>query len=81
MQLLDAYGVLVYTSGAMPGAVELIDELNRSQKPYFILTNDASKLPTATAKLFQGHGLQIEGHRIITSGSLLPGYFHEQDRL
>jgi len=73
--LLDAYGVLVHTSGALPGAVQLIDTLNRNQKPYYILTNDASKLPATCAERFQGFGLTIAPDRIITSGSLLTDYF------
>jgi len=73
--LLDAYGVLVHTLGALPGAVQLIDTLNRNQKPYYILTNDASKLPTTCADLFHSFGLAIAPDKIITSGSLLVNYF------
>ena len=73
--LLDAYGVLVHAAGALPGAVQFIDTLNRRQKPYYILTNDASKLPASSAELFQGFGLAIEADRVITSGSLLTDYF------
>jgi len=75
--LLDAYGVLIHTSGALPGAAELIAELNRTEKAYFILTNDASKLPRTTAKLFRRFGLAIDAERIITSGALLKAYFSE----
>jgi len=73
--LLDAYGVLVHISGALDGAVELIDELNRTQKPYLILTNDASKLPESCSKRFRGYGLEIDAERIISSGALLKDYF------
>lgn len=73
--LLDAYGVLVHSAGALPGAESLIDTLNRRKKPYYILTNDASKLPSSSAGLFQSFGLAIAPDRIITSGSLLPEYF------
>ena len=41
--LLDAYGVLVHSSGALPGAARLIDSLNLNKKPYYIVTNDADK--------------------------------------
>jgi HAD superfamily hydrolase (TIGR01450 family) len=78
--LLDAFGVLVHSSGTLAGAAELITELNRSAKPYYILTNDASRLPATAAKRFQRMGLAIETDRIITSGSLLKGYF-AQNRL
>ena len=73
--LLDAFGVLVSSSGALPGAAALIDALNRSRKPYYLLTNDASKLPQTAARRFQGYGLEIDPERIITSGSLLKNYF------
>ena len=73
--LLDAYGVLVHTTGALPGAAQFIDTLNRTKKPYYILTNDASKLPATSAELFQSFGLAIAPDSIITSGSLLTDYF------
>lgn len=74
--LIDAYGVLVHTSGALPGAARVIETLNRTSKPYYILTNDASKLPETSARLFQSFGLAIAADKIITSGSLLADYFN-----
>ncbi len=73
--LLDAYGVLVHSSGPLAGATELIRKLNRIAKPYYILTNDASRLPATAAARFQNMGLPIKADRIITSGALLKGYF------
>jgi len=73
--LFDAYGVLVHFSGAMPGAADLIQQLNQSRKSYFILTNDASKLPITAANRYQGYGLDIEAARILTSGALIRDYF------
>jgi HAD superfamily hydrolase (TIGR01450 family) len=73
--LLDAYGVLAHSEGALPGAAELINRLNRTGKPYYMLTNDASMLPTSRARRYQGYGLPIPPERIITSGGLLKGYF------
>lgn len=73
--LLDAYGILVDMQGALPGAQNLIEKLNRMKKPYFILTNDASKLPETSARLFRKFGLDIAPGRIITSGTLLKDYF------
>jgi HAD superfamily hydrolase (TIGR01450 family) len=77
--LLDAYGVLVNDSGAIAGAAELIQMLNRIRKPYYLLTNDASKLPQTAAGRFQGYGLNIAPDRIITSGGLLKNYFKTQN--
>lgn len=73
--LLDAYGVLVNSTGAIPGAAGLIDALNRTCKPYYLLTNDASKLPQTAASRFKSYGLEIDPERIITSGGLLKNFF------
>jgi len=73
--LFDAYGVLVHFSGAMPGAADLIRRLNQSRKSYYILTNDASKLPTTAASRYQGYGLDIDAARILTSGGLIEDHF------
>ncbi len=77
--LIDAYGVLVYQTGALPHASEFIQHLNDTQKSYFIVTNDASRLPEQAAASYMKRGLQAEllPERIITSGSLLIPYFAE----
>jgi HAD superfamily hydrolase (TIGR01450 family) len=77
--LFDAYGVLVHGAGGMPGAAELLGRLNRDGKPYFIVTNDASKLPATAASRYQGFGLPIDASRILTSGMLLAGHFASHD--
>lgn len=73
--LLDAYGVLVHGGGALPGAVEFIDALNRAEKPYYILTNDVAKLPATAAARYRGFGLDLHEERIISAGTLLKNYF------
>ena len=73
--LFDAYGVLVHAGGAMPGARELVQRLERDDKPYYIVSNDASRLPRTTAARYRRFGLPISEERIITSGLLLPAYF------
>lgn len=73
--LLDAYGVLVHSRGAMSGAAARIEQLSRSDKPYYILTNDASKLPEIAAERYRAFGLNIPPARIITSGMLLTQHF------
>ncbi len=75
--LFDAMGVLVHREGPLPGVPELIAALNHRSKPYYVLTNDASKLPVTLAERFNGFGLDIDADRIITSGRLLDGYFRE----
>ncbi len=76
--LLDAYGVLNHHNGPLPGAPELVRHLNRLEKPYFILTNDAARLPETTARQLQGMGIPVPAERIISSGTLLPGYFEQE---
>lgn len=76
--LLDAYGVLLDQQGALPGATELIARLNREQRPYFILTNSASRLPETFAQELSRLGLAIPASRIITSGLLLARHFATQ---
>jgi len=73
--LFDAYGVLVHVSGAMPDAPRLIKRLNRIEKPYCIVTNDASRLPNKAAARYRSYGLDVDAENIITSGGLLPEYF------
>lgn len=76
--LLDAYGVLVHSTGPMPGAAAFVDRLNGSGKPYYLLTNDASRLPSTLARRLHGFGLAIPEDRLITAGGLLARYFAEQ---
>ena len=72
--LLDAYGVLVTSGGPLPGAARFIARLNATSKPYYIVTNDASRLPETAARRYQGFGLAIDHERFITSGQLLNDY-------
>ena len=75
--LLDAYGVLNDHDGALPGAREFVASLNRQEKPYLLLTNDASRTPETSSRRFRGMGLDIAPDRIITSGLMFPRYFTE----
>jgi HAD superfamily hydrolase (TIGR01450 family) len=75
--LFDSYGVLVNESHGLPGALELIRWLERSDKSYFIVTNDASmSIPTRTRKFVQ-QGVPVPPERIINSGLLIPRYVKE----
>lgn len=77
--LLDAFGVLVDKQGPLPGAIDLIDTMNAEDKPYFILTNSASRLPETMEQHYQQQGLKIPLERIISSGMLLQAHFREQN--
>ena len=76
--LFDAYGVLVTSSSALPGVKGLISYLNQLKKPFFILSNDASKLPTTMTEKYRSYGFEVKEQQIITSGMLLSDYFKEQ---
>ncbi len=73
--LLDVYGVLFDARGPLPGAAELIAELERRGTPYRIVTNDASRSQATYAARFARHGITLAPERFCSSGSLLPGYF------
>lgn len=77
--LLDAYGVLVSLDGALPGAVALIDRLNRQGMPYWVLSNTAARLPEHAAARYRGFGLEVAAERILTSGMLLTDYYATHD--
>ena len=57
--LFDAYGVLVNSEGALPGAADLTRHLHNIGKPYYIISNDASRLPKTAASRYSGFGLTI----------------------
>ncbi|MDX2053869.1 MAG: HAD-IIA family hydrolase [Polyangiaceae bacterium] len=73
--LLDAYGVLVSTNSALPGAAEFLQAIALAGKKFLVVTNDASRSAATIAKRQQGFGLAVEASQIVTSGSLLSGYF------
>lgn len=73
--LLDAYGTLVDTTGALPGAAALVARMERIGKPYLVLTNDASKLPETAAARYREFGLPLPAERILSSGLLLDAHF------
>jgi HAD superfamily hydrolase (TIGR01450 family) len=75
--LLDAYGVLVDARGALPATAPFLAELARRRLPFAIVTNDASRSTVTWARRFAAMGLAVEPARVVTSGSLLPGYFRE----
>ena len=77
--LFDAYGVLAGSNSVEPEAPAAIELLHNLDKPYFVLTNDSSALAETRAASYKSLGLPIDESRIITSGSLLTGYFAEHD--
>ena len=76
--LLDAYGVLVDGSGALPHTPALLGELARRGTPFAIVTNDASRSEETYVARFARYGIDVAPARFVTSGSLLPGYFRDR---
>lgn len=72
---LDVYGVLLTTSGPLPGAARLLARLRDAGMPFWLVTNDASKLPEATVVRLAACGMSVVPEQIVTSGSLLTPYF------
>lgn len=72
--LIDAYGVLVHSQGAVPGAAAFLKELERRSMAYRIITNDASRLETTTSATYAARGIEIPAEKIITAGSLVDDY-------
>jgi len=75
--LLDAYGVFMNSAGAIDGAIEAMGRIERSGRPSWIVTNDASRLPETSAARYGRFGFDIDEERILTSGRLLVRYFDE----
>lgn len=77
--LIDAYGVLVHSSGAFDGASACLDYLEAHDTPFWVVTNDASRLPTTAAEKYRRCGLDVDVDRVITSGALIEPYFERHD--
>ncbi len=73
--LLDAYGVLVDSEGALPGAVDAVTALERDGQPWLLVTNDASRSPETNARRLQGFGIPVTPERVLSSGALLAPWF------
>lgn len=72
---LDAYGVLVRSSGPLPGAAAFLQRLHDSGKTVLLLSNDASRSADTTLHRYQGFGLPIAREQILTSGMLLVDHY------
>lgn len=66
--LLDAYGVLMQSSGLLPGAADFVSELRKRGKKIRIVTNDASKTPETWVESYHAKGLTIEMSELMSAG-------------
>lgn len=76
--LLDAYGVLVDTHGALPGAAEFLAQLTEAGCRWMVLSNDASRRPQSSVERFAQLGLSIPESRVLTSGDLIAPHFETE---
>jgi HAD superfamily hydrolase (TIGR01450 family) len=74
---LDAYGVLVSSTGPLDGAASFLARLHGAGKSFLILSNDASRSPETSRARYRRFGLPISPGQILTSGSLLGDHFVE----
>jgi 4-nitrophenyl phosphatase len=72
---LDVYGVLVQSSGALPGAAAFLHRLTDAGKSYLLVSNDASRSPQTSLARYGGFGLPIQLEQILTSGMLLADHY------
>jgi HAD superfamily hydrolase (TIGR01450 family) len=74
----DAFGVLVDGGGLLDGAKELLDKLYELKKPYWIVSNGASKSTQKAISHYRNLGFKLDDGHVITSGSLLKSYFEKE---
>jgi HAD superfamily hydrolase (TIGR01459 family) len=72
---LDAYGVLVRSSGALPEAADFLRRIEAAGKRFLILSNDASRSPATTERRYRGFGLPIAIDQVVTSGMLIRPHY------
>ncbi|MBO0952203.1 TIGR01459 family HAD-type hydrolase [Fibrella forsythiae] len=71
----DAYGVLKNAHGLIPGVDRTIHALIQTEKPFYVLTNDASRSPEQLAESYARLGLPlVTADRIVSSGMLAREY-------
>lgn len=71
----DAYGVLKNAHGLIPGVDRTINALIDSEKPFYVLTNDASRSPEQLADSYARLGIPlVTADRIVSSGMLAREY-------
>lgn len=71
----DAYGVLKNAHGLIPGIDQTINALIQADKPFYVLTNDASRSPDELAQSYERLGLPtVTADRIVSSGMLAREY-------
>jgi HAD superfamily hydrolase (TIGR01450 family) len=78
--LVDAYGVLMTSSGPLPGAAEFMASVSAAPgKDYFILTNDASRTPESCVRIYRERGFEIPVEKVLSAGVAIIEAFRVQN--
>ncbi len=77
--LFDAFGVLVDAAGARPDAAAAIATLTRTQQPFLVVTNDASRSPKSAAARLSSLGIKVHPEHILSSGMMIAPAIREMN--
>ena len=73
--LLDIYGVLVSSAGALPGAPQFLRRLEEAGKSFLLVSNDASRSVATAITRYAGFGLGVAPEQFLCSGMMLADYY------
>lgn len=77
--LFDIDGTLVRGGTALPGALGLVEMLDRKRIPYLLLTNDANHSHEEKAARLADAGLEIPPTHIVSAGDVISEVVGERD--
>ena len=69
--LFDVDGTIISGRHALPGAIELLQELRNSQFPFCMLTNDGNHSPEEKSEIMQHRGLDVYPEDLVSCGHAL----------
>lgn len=69
--LFDVDGTIISGRHALPGAVELLQELRNSQFPFCLLTNDGNHSAEEKSEIMHNRGLDVTPEDIVSCGHAL----------
>ncbi len=75
---LDAYGVLIDSTNALPFAPQFLEALTARGKTYLVVTNDSVRLPETAAQFYSDKGIVVPAAKIISAGLCLEDLFRDQ---
>ena len=65
--LIDMDGVIYRGSTMIPGAIEFIQQLQRTAAPFLFLTNNSERSPIDLVAKFNHHGLKVSPKNFYTA--------------